>query len=265
MMQFQVDDLPMRAIDEGHGQPLVFLHGFPLDHSMWDYQRRAFRANCRVLIPDQRGFGRTPAGERQATIDQFAADVAGLLDAAGVHQPVVLCGLSMGGCVTLAFAHRYPERLKALILCDARAATDTPEQAANRLKLAERVLTEGPRIVAEAMLPRLFAAATNERQPRIVDAVRNVILATSARGIAGGLRALAGRSDATPWLASICVPALLIVGEEDIISPPAEMRGMAAAMPNGRCVIIPQAGHMAPLEQPEPVNAAIQEFLAQLA
>lgn len=264
MAYYDVDDLHMHVIEAGQGQPLVFLHGFPLDHSMWEHQLHAFRNSYRVLIPDQRGFGRTPLGDRPATISQFATDVGGLLDAAGVSTPIVLCGLSMGGYVALAFAQRYPERLRGLILCDSRAACDTPENAANRLKLAERVLTEGPAAVAEAMLPRLFSPTTFERQPHIVDAMRSVILGCSSRGIAHGLRALASRPDATTWLPEIHTPTLLIVGEQDIISPPAEMQGMAAALPRGRCEVIPHAGHMAPLEQPTAVNAVMREFLEQL-
>lgn len=264
MAYYDVDDLQMHVIDEGQGQPLVFLHGFPLDHAMWQHQLHAFRTSHRVLIPDQRGFGRTPLGDRPATISQFATDVAGLLEAAGVSIPIVLCGLSMGGYVALAFAQRYPHLLRGLILCDSRAACDTPENAAHRLKLAERVLTEGPTVVAEAMLPRLFSPTTVERQPHVVDAMRNVILACSPQGIAHGLRALASRPDATTWLPEIRTSTLLIVGEQDIISPPAEMQGMAAALPHGRCVVIPQAGHMAPLEQPAAVNAALHEFLEQL-
>jgi 3-oxoadipate enol-lactonase len=262
MPHFEVADLRLFAVDEGQGPPLVFLHGFPLDHSMWDAQRREFRTTHRVLIPDQRGFGKTPSGDRPASIEQFADDLLDLLDAAGVTEPAAVCGLSMGGCVAFQFARKFPQRLSRLVICDARAALDTPEVKANRLQVAERVLTEGPRIVAEAMLPRLLAPSTKEHQPAVVDAILNVIMATSSRGIAGGQQALAHRPDATPTLGEIRVPTLLIVGEHDVISPPAEMQGIAAAIPGGRCIVIPRAGHMAPMEQPAAVNAALREFLS---
>jgi pimeloyl-ACP methyl ester carboxylesterase len=171
----------------------------------------------------------------------------------------------MGGCVALAFVRKYAARVRSLVLCDARAAADTPEAAANRHKMADQVLTEGPRIAAEAMLPRLFAAATKEQQPQVIDAVRNVILASASRGVAAAQRALATRPDCTGWLSEIRVPALMIVGEHDVISTPAEMQGIAAAIPGGRCVVIPNAGHMAPLEQPAAFNSALREFLAQSA
>jgi len=265
MAFIDVDDLRMHVIDEGSGPPLVFLHGFPLDHSMWDAQRREFRATHRVIVPDQRGFGRTPVGTKSPSIEQFADDAAAMLDSLHVTEPVSLCGLSMGGCVAFAFARKYADRLKALVICDARAATDTPEARANRLTMAEKVLTEGPRIAAEAMLPRLFARETLEDQPHVVDAVRNVILASSSRGVAGGQHALADRPDAVPGLSQIRVPTLLIVGEHDVISPPAEMQGIAAAIPGAKCVVISKAGHMAPMEQPAAVNAALRALLEQPA
>jgi 3-oxoadipate enol-lactonase len=263
MPLLEIRGLRFHMIDEGDREPLVFLHGFPLDHSMWDAQRREFRSSQRVLIPDLRGLGRSAPGDEPVTMDLFADDVAALLDAAGVAEPVALCGLSMGGCIALAFLKKFPGRVKSLILCDARAAADTPEAAENRHKLADKVLTDGPRVVAEVMLPRLFAHETNERHPHLVDAVRNVMLANSSRGIAAAQRALATRPDCTPFLPEIRVPTLLIVGEHDVISPPAEMQGMAAAIPGARCVVIPHAGHMAPLEQPAAVNAALREFLAR--
>jgi 3-oxoadipate enol-lactonase len=259
------NNLRMHVIDEGAGPPFVLLHGFPLDHSMWDAQRREFSTSHRILVPDLRGLGRTSVGELPVSMELFADDVAAMLEAKAVTEPVVLCGLSMGGCVALAFVRKYAARVRALILCDARAGVDTPEAKANRYKLADKVLTEGPRVAADAMLPRLFSATTNERQPHVVDAVRNVILASPSRGIAAAQRALAERPDCVPLLPEIRVPSLLIVGEHDIISTPMEMQGMAAAIPGGRCVVIPNAGHMAPMEQPAAVNATIREFLAQSA
>jgi len=259
------NQLRMHVLDEGSGPPLVFLHGFPLDHSMWDAQRREFTATHRVIVPDLRGLGRTAVGELPVSMELIADDIAALLDAKGVSEPIILCGLSMGGCVALAFVRKYPTRVRALILCDARAGLDTPEARENRYKLAEKVLTEGPRVAVDAMLPRLFAAETNKHQPHVIDAVRNVILASSSRGVAAAQRALAERPDCVPLLPDIRVPALLIVGEHDVISTPAEMQGMAAAIPGARCVVIPNAGHMAPMEQPAAVNAAIREFLTQSA
>jgi pimeloyl-ACP methyl ester carboxylesterase len=263
MPSVTVNGIRLNVIDEGDGPPLVFLHGFPFDHSMWDAQRREFRNTHRVIIPDLRGLGRSEVSPVPVTMDLFADDVAALLDAVGVTEPVTLCGLSMGGCVAFAFVRRHAARLKGLILCDCRAIADTPEIVANRRKLAEKVLTDGPPVVVETMMPRLFGPTTNEKQPQVIDALRNVMLASSSRGIAAAQLALADRPDSTPTLAEIRVPTLVIVGEHDAISTAAEMQGIAAAIAGAKAVVIPGAGHMAPTEKPADVNRAIREWMPE--
>jgi 3-oxoadipate enol-lactonase len=262
MPSVTVNGVRLNVIDEGDGPPLVFLHGFPLDHSMWDGQRREFRSSHRVLIPDLRGLGRSEVSPVPVTMDLFADDVAALLDAVGVTEPAIVCGLSMGGCIAFAFVRRHAAKLKGLILCDCRAVADTAEMVANRRKLAERVLTDGPPVVVEAMMPRLFGPNTNEKTPQVTDAVRNVMLASSSRGIAAAQLALADRPDSTPTLAQIAVPTLIIVGENDAISPPAEMQGFAAGIAGAEAVVIRNAGHMAPMEKPAEVNRAIRAWMA---
>jgi pimeloyl-ACP methyl ester carboxylesterase len=168
----------------------------------------------------------------------------------------------MGGYVAWQFALRHRARLNKLILCDTRAIADSEEVAAGRLKTAERVLVEGSSVAADALVPKLFAPGTYSKQPEIVDQTRQVVLRTSAAGIAAALRGMAERSDVTDRLGEIDVPALLMGGRHDGISPPDEMRGIAGRMRKARFVEIADAGHMAPLEQPGAVNAAIREFLA---
>jgi len=168
----------------------------------------------------------------------------------------------MGGYVAWQFALRHRTRLSKLILCDTRAIADTPEAAAGRLKTAERVMKEGPGVVADAMLPKLFAPNTAKDQPQIIEATRQVILRTKAEGIAAALHGLAQRPDVTDQLPKIDVPTLTICGEHDAISPPTEMEQFTAKLPNARFVKIAGAGHMAPLEAPGAVNAAIRAFLA---
>lgn len=263
MASLTVQGVRLNVIDEGDGPPLVFLHGFPLDHSMWDGQRREFRNTHRVMIPDLRGLGRSEVSPEPVTMDLFADDVAAMLDAVGVTEPVILCGLSMGGCVAFAFVRRHPQRLKGLILCDCRAVADTPEMVATRQKLAERVLQDGPPVVVETMMPRLFGPTTNEKSPQVVDAVRNVMLASSSRGIAAAQLALASRPDSTPTLSQIAVPTLVIVGAHDAISPAAEMQEFAQQIPNVETVVIAGAGHMAPQEKPAEVNRAIRDWMTR--
>jgi pimeloyl-ACP methyl ester carboxylesterase len=195
---------------------------------------------------------------------QFADDLAAMLDTLKVTEPVVYCGLSMGGSIGWMFTQHHRQRLRGLIICDARAAADTPEAAKGRSALAERVLKEGTGFIPETSLPRLFAASTFKDQPATIEATRAVILATNPLGVAGGALGLGSRPDVTTWLPKIDLPALLIVGTEDQISTVAEMRSIANAIPGANFVEVPGAGHMAPLERPQTVNTEIAKFLKTL-
>ena len=261
MKQLSMHGHKSSVFDEGNGPPLLFVHGFPLDHTMWRDQLAEFAGAYRVIAPDLRGFGSSEVGDQAVTMEQFADDMAAILDALGVTEPVTLIGLSMGGYVAWQFLRNYRERLRALVLCDTRAAADSPEVAENRLKVAETVLADGTEALARAMVPKLFAQQTIRTRPAVVDAVRNVILQANPRGVAAAQRAMAARFDATGILKAIDVPTLMIVGEDDVISPPDEMRQIAEAIPGSRLVVIPDAGHMSPLENPAAFNSALSEFL----
>jgi pimeloyl-ACP methyl ester carboxylesterase len=250
------------VIHEGAGPPFVFLHGFPLDHSMWISQRGEFKTSHRVIIPDLRGFGESKAATPATSLADYADDVARILDRLRIKDPVILCGLSMGGYIAFRFLERYADRVSRLILCDTKSAADTPEAAHNRRAMAEKVMTEGSTIVADGMSPKLFASETKDRRPEIIEAIRRVIVSTPAETIAAAQRAMADRPDSTPMLSRISVPTLVLVGEVDVITPPDEMRAMAAVIPQTEFVIIPHAGHMGPLEQPAATNAAIRRFLS---
>jgi pimeloyl-ACP methyl ester carboxylesterase len=261
MKTLRVRDLEMAIVEEGSGLPLVLVHGFPLDHSMWKYQVAALAQHCRVIAPDLRGFGATTATPGTATMELMADDLAALLDELGVQEPILFCGLSMGGYIGWQFARKYESRLKALVACDTRAIADSAEQAASRHALAERVLGEGPAPVAEAMLPKLFAGDTQERRPDLVRETKKVILGNQPQGIAAALRGLAERPDVTEMLPQIEVPTLVIVGEHDVISTPEEMQGIAEAIPNAAWVVVPQAGHLSPLENPDVFNEALAQYI----
>jgi pimeloyl-ACP methyl ester carboxylesterase len=187
--------------------------------------------------------------------------VAGLLAALAISQPIVFCGLSMGGYVAWQFALRHRARLAKLILCDTRAVADSADAAAGRLKTAEKVLAEGASVVAEAMLPKLFAPETHTKQPAVVAATKAVMLKTPPEGIAAALRGMAARPDVTGRLSEIDLPALVICGQHDAISPALEMRGIAVTLPRGQFVEITGAGHLSPLEAPAEVNRAIAQFV----
>lgn len=261
MKRVAVRGVEWNVYDEGAGETLLLVHGFPLDHTMWSGQLDAFSSRYRVVAPDLRGFGASRAADESVSMEQFADDLVELLDVLAVGAPVTFCGLSMGGYIALQFARKHADRLKALVLCDTRSAADSAEAAVNRLKMAQQALAEGAQVAAQAMLPRLFAKLTVEKRPALVEAVRGVILSTAPAAIAAAQRGMAARPEMTDFLSQIRVPALVVVGEEDPISPVAEMRQISESIPGAQFAVIPAAGHMAPLENPAAFNAALEKFL----
>jgi len=259
---------PLAVVDEGQGPPLLFVHGFPLDHSMWREQRASFARTRRVLLPDLRGFGASPPAHpsgQATTMQDFADDLAALLDALGVDEPVCLCALSMGGYVAWQFAQRHAARLSGLVLCDTRALADTDELRRAREATAERALAEGSAFLADSMPAQLLAAATRAARPELVQEVRAQMLRASPAGVAAAARGMALRPDVRDWLPRCPVPSLVIVGAEDVISTPDEMRAIARALPRSTFREVPHAGHLTPLEQPQAVQDAMGAFLASLA
>ncbi len=264
----QIDTIQINYTDVGSGQPVVLLHGFPLDHAMWTPQISALSETARVIAPDLRGFGQSTLTHDDAKngveMHQYAADVASLLDKIGVKEPVILCGFSMGGYVLWQFALRYPQRVKAIVLCDTRAAADSAEARQGRLKTADEVLKSGTKPLIESMLPKLLSKGTLSQRPEVVTQVTQIMRACEPSAVAAALRGMAQRDDVTSQLSQITQPALIIVGAEDAISPPAEMRGMAELIPNVQFVEIPEAGHMTTLENPGAVSEAMLRFLEEI-
>jgi 3-oxoadipate enol-lactonase len=247
----------------GAGTTVLFLHAFPLGMFMWDEQASVLADGHRVVRFDARGFGGTPPGEEELTMERIADDGAALLGLLGIEKAVV-AGCSMGGYAAFAFARRHPEKLAGLVLQDTRAGADAPEARGNRAALAARVLAEGASAAAEALLPRLVGETTHRERPELVASLRERILASSPRGIADALHGLAQRPDSHPTLASIRVPTLVVVGEEDVLTPPAEAQAMAAAIPGSRIEVIPKAGHLSNLENPAAYTAVLRSYLESL-
>lgn len=265
MKTVNLGEVSLQVHDEGSGPPVLFVHGFPLNHSMWRHQLQHLAPDFRVIAPDLRGFGGSDVSNGTVSMDRFADDLDVLLSCLGIEEPVVLCGLSMGGYIAWQFARRHPGRLRALILCDTRAGADPPDAVENRKRVAAMVLEHGAEQIASAMPSNLLSPVTLEHQPEILDELRQTIGSTASQGIAAASLGMAERPDSTGLLPTLDLPALLIVGEDDRISTVAEMREMAEAMPQGKLVEIPAAGHMAPLENPAPVNAALRDFLSGLS
>ena len=252
---------PLPVTARGSGRPVVLLHGFPMDHSVWEDQVESLSARYRLIAPDLRAAAAAPG---KITIDEWADKLAETLDSLRTKEPIVLGGLSMGGYIAFRFFQKHRERLAGLMLCDTRAAADAPQAAAGRLETAARLEKEGTAFLPDAMLPRLLAAATLEGRPDVVERLRRMILSGDAANYAATLRGLAERPDFTAMLPMIDCPALFIVGQHDAISPLAEMTAIARSVPQARLVEIEAAGHVTPLESPEAVTRAMAEFLGSL-
>jgi 3-oxoadipate enol-lactonase len=263
-MKATIDGSAIEYDVRGEGPAVLLLHAFPLGLSMWDTQAGALAGRHRVVRFDARGFGGSPPGEGPLTMERIADDGAALLDHLGIAKAVV-GGCSMGGYAAFAFVRRHPQRLAGLVLQDTRAGADNAEGKANRATLAAKVLAEGAPAAVEAFLPKLVGETTHRERPDLVAGLRERILATSPRGIANALHGLGGRADSRETLPTIAVPTLVLVGAEDALTPPAEATTMAAAIPRARLDVIPGAGHLANLERPDAVNAALGAFLVQAA
>jgi 3-oxoadipate enol-lactonase len=237
---------------------LVLLHAFPLDQEMWRPQLDALGGVAKVVTLDLPGFGAAP-GDPGWSVDSAADKVA-----AAVPGQIVLGGLSMGGYVAMAFARRHADRLTGLILADTRGDPDDAAGKQNRDRLASMTREFGPFKVYEGMIPKVVCDETRERRPRVMEEVRRIAAKQSAEGVIDGLIALRDRPDAMPELALITVPTLIIVGEEDSVTPPQAADAMAREIPGSKVAIIPGAGHLSNLENPEAFNAAVHDFLSRL-
>jgi 3-oxoadipate enol-lactonase len=240
---------------------LVLLHAFPLNARMWESQLALADSGWRVIAPQLRGYDGGAGDPSTASIDDYAGDVIDLLDALHIKLAVV-AGLSMGGYVAFAMLRYAARYVQGLILSDTRSQADTPEGVAGRTRMLQLVQEKGPSAVADELLPKLLGETTRATRPAVVAQARSLILASSAEAIGGGLRALMTRPDSTPLLPTIHVPTLIVVGDEDTLTPPAAAEEMHQGIAGSQLVRIPQAGHLSNLEQPELFNAALAVFLS---
>jgi pimeloyl-ACP methyl ester carboxylesterase len=244
---------------------LVLLHAFPIGANLWEPQMRAIPKGWRLITPDLRGFGGSTELDSVAalSISDYADDVSDLLEELGVTRAVI-GGCSMGGYAALALYQSKPEIFEALILANTRAGADSPESRANRRSMLALVDREGPSGVAREMMPKMLGKTTMDTNAAAEATVRRLIKQQSPAGIRGAIHRMMHRADSTPLLAQIAVPTLVITGAEDEMIPVEESRKMAAAVPGAQLVIVPGAGHLANLEQPEAFNAALTTFLTTL-
>lgn len=262
MITLLPDGLEMSHDEAGSGIPLLFIHGWPHNRTLWAAQMGGLIDHARCIAPDLRGFGGTSV-KPPFTIDQYADDLVRLLDTLGIAQAVA-CGVSMGGYIAFSMLRRHPTRLRALILTSTRATADTPEGREKRARLIGFVRDRGVEALAAKQLKAMVGATTFDTRPHTLEALRAMMAAAPVEGVTGALQAMADRADSTDLLAGIPCPVLVVSGAEDTFTPPEELRALAAAIPRSRLEVIESAGHVCPYERPAAFNHVAGEFLASL-
>ena len=248
--------------DVGTGLPVAFIHGFPHDRTLWSAQLGALPVPTRTLACDLRGFGES--GGVANTIDDYARDVTAWLRGLGIDRAIIV-GLSMGGYVALALWRLDPARGRALVLVDTRAGADDAAGRARRDEQIAMARTLGSDAVADQLVQGMVGKTTRENRPEIRDRVHSMLAHAPVQGIVGALAAMRDRANSVPTLATITVPTLVIVGDEDVLTPAAESRAMHAAITGSRLEIVSGAGHLSNVERPAAFNHILGEFLASLA
>lgn len=259
-----VGDTAIAYDDLGIGMPVVFLHAFPLDRTMWAPQTSALVAGWRCIAPDFRGFGESTSGKSEpASMDRYASDVIGVLDTLRVERAVFV-GLSMGGYVAFSIWRQHRSRVRALALADTKAGADDQTARTKRDELIDVARTKGSEAVAGIQVSKLVGKSTQEKHPDIYDAANNLMAVAPADGVIAALRAMKDRPDSTPILSTIDVPTLILVGDEDVVTPVAEARAMHASIAGSRLEVLAGVGHLSSLERPAAFNTVLAEFLSSL-
>lgn len=262
-MKIALSTFHMSYQDQGNGTPLLLLHGYPLNSRMWQPQIDNLADNVRLIVPDLRGHGDSEATDGAYSMELHASDCNELLEALSIHEKVIVCGLSMGGYIALAFYRLYPEKVAGLILASTRAAADSPEARANRDQAILLARTNGVRAIAEGMAPRLLSAQTMTSQPQLGKFLVELMAHNSVEAVVGDLQGMRDRIDSMPWLAAVQVPVQIIHGVEDQVVPLDEAMQMQALIPRVKLCTIPAAAHLPNLEQPALFNNCVRTFLEQ--
>jgi 3-oxoadipate enol-lactonase len=260
-----INSNPIFYVDKGKqdAMPVMFLHGFPFSHEMWNAQLEEVSKNFRATAYDIRGHGKSYVGEAQFTIEHHVDDLIGLLDFLKVEKTVIV-GLSMGGYIALRALERNPDRFRAAVLCDTKSETDTNEGKIKRFDTMKAVREHGSEVFGEAFVKNVFAPESFATKQKEIALIKGIIKQTTMLSIAGSLLALASRTDTTPSLASITIPTLIMVGEKDVTTPPSNSQSMHQRIAGSELCIIPGAAHMSNLENPEEFNTHLLSFLERV-
>jgi 3-oxoadipate enol-lactonase len=263
----QARGIRFNLFDSGGDRPVILLvHGFALDHRMWEPQLDVLASEWRVIAPDLRGFGLSDGGPSgPLTMVQHADDLVAILDALGIPEPVVYVGLSMGGYAAFEMVRRHPEKLRALLLVDTKATSDGPQQLQYRSDMASKAdALNSPAPALDLMWPRLCSPSLS-LDSAVPQRLREIMESVSGRAIADGQRGMALRSDSVDLLSEIMIPTLVVVGEDDVLTPREESRLMVERLPDASLLEIPGAGHMSNMEAPHVFNAAMLEWVNSLS
>jgi pimeloyl-ACP methyl ester carboxylesterase len=259
-MILRSDDVELYYEVMGDGPDVVLLHPYPSDHGYWLPMAQHLQSRFRLVMLDLRGLGRSCVGEGASTMAKMAADVARLCDELKIGRAAFV-GCSVGGYVLFEFWRRWRERVKSLVLMDTKAALDTDEGRAARLKSAEEVLQKGPQWAIDQMMPRMLSPVTMSSRLDVVERAKATMRHASAVGMAAMQLGMAERADSTATLAEITVPTLVLGGEDDVPTPVSELEKMGRGIRGAELKIVARAGHMAAFEQPDEVGRLVREFL----
>jgi len=245
------------------GTPVVFVHGFPFSSAMWSEQLAAVGSQFRTIAYDLRGLGRSALADGQYTIEGHVDDLVALLDQLHIEQAIIV-GFSMGGYITLRAMERHPERFLAVALCDTRCEADDNAGKIKRANAAATVKQDGAAAFASNFIPAVFCPASIDNNSAAVSMIREIITATAPLAIAGNLIAMAARTDTSASLPDVAVPTLIMTGELDTITPPQAARFMHERITGAELQLIPDAGHMSNLENPQMFNRHLLTFLQRV-
>jgi 3-oxoadipate enol-lactonase len=265
-IEVTINNLVVNYDDEGaeNAPTIIFIHGFPLNKSMWDMQMEALKNTYRVIAYDIRGHGNSDEGDAEFSIDLFVNDLLGLMDKLELEK-TILCGLSMGGYIALNAVKNHPERFDALILSDTQCAADTPEGKEKRLKAIEHIKENGVEKYADESIKNLFAAESFTTRTKEVAAVKDMIVNMSEASLINTLLALSKRLETCSNLSGIKMPVLIMVGTEDKITPVSAAKAMQEEISDSFLKIIAHAGHLSNLENPSVFNHHLKKFLQRFS
>jgi 3-oxoadipate enol-lactonase len=263
-LSISVNSFKLSYDDVGEGElPIIFLHGYPFDKSMWREQLDFLKTSHRVIACDIRGFGKSTDEESRLSIDLFGEDLIAFMDKLDIDKAII-CGLSMGGFIALNVMKRFSDRFEALILCDTQCIPDSPEVKEKRFKTIDEISENGPQDFNEGFIKSVFHEESIRTKVELVEELRHVVFANSPHIITMGLIVLAQRSETCSILKEISIPTLIICGREDVVTPLAQSEYMNASIQGSVLQVIEKAGHVSNLEQPDEFNKHLLFFLTPL-